>query len=131
MPEDPYSDPDTGVLYNKLGLGTAAELEAAEREITHAALMLLDESPVSASYDLSHLREIHKRIFGDIYEWAGRIRTVAISKGAVFCLHHNIACFASVRYRVSSGEKSPSSPPSRRFGGRVAEYLGEVNALHP
>jgi fido (protein-threonine AMPylation protein) len=47
MPEDPYSDPITGVLYNKLGLGTAAELEAAEREITHAALILLDESPVS------------------------------------------------------------------------------------
>jgi fido (protein-threonine AMPylation protein) len=36
MPEDPYSDPVTGVLFNKLGLGTAAELEAAEREITHA-----------------------------------------------------------------------------------------------
>jgi cell filamentation protein len=34
---DPYSDPVTGVLYNKLGLGTAAELDAAEREITHAA----------------------------------------------------------------------------------------------
>jgi fido (protein-threonine AMPylation protein) len=39
MPEDPYSDPVTGVLHNKLGLGTAAELEAAEREITHAASM--------------------------------------------------------------------------------------------
>jgi hypothetical protein len=47
MPEDPYSDPVTGVLYNKLGLRSAAELEAAEREITHAALILLDESPVS------------------------------------------------------------------------------------
>jgi hypothetical protein len=45
--EDPYSDPVTGVLFNKLGLGTAAELEAAEREITHAALILLRESPVS------------------------------------------------------------------------------------
>ena len=49
MPEDPYSDPVTGVLYNKLGLGTAADLEAAEREITHAALILLHESPVSPS----------------------------------------------------------------------------------
>jgi fido (protein-threonine AMPylation protein) len=39
MPEDPYSDPATGVLYNKLGLVSAADLEAAEREITHAALM--------------------------------------------------------------------------------------------
>jgi len=72
MPEDPYSDPVTGVLHNKLGLGTAAGLEAAEREITHAALILLDESPVSPSYDLPHLQEIHKRIFGDIYEWPGR-----------------------------------------------------------
>jgi fido (protein-threonine AMPylation protein) len=51
MPEDPYSDPVTGVLHNKLGLGTAAELEAAEREITHAALILLDESPVSPGYE--------------------------------------------------------------------------------
>ena len=72
MPEDPYSDPVTGVLYNKLGLGTAAGLEAAEREITHAALILLDESPVPPGYDLPHLRAVHKRIFGDIYEWAGR-----------------------------------------------------------
>jgi hypothetical protein len=35
--EDPYTDPVTGVLLSKLGLGTAAELEAAEREITRAS----------------------------------------------------------------------------------------------
>jgi hypothetical protein len=34
----------------KLGLSTAARLEAAEREITHAALILLHESPISPSY---------------------------------------------------------------------------------
>ena len=39
MPGDPYSGPVTGVLSNKLGLSTAAGLEAAEREITHAALI--------------------------------------------------------------------------------------------
>ena len=32
MPDDPYSDPVTGVLYNKLGLGSAAGLEAAGAE---------------------------------------------------------------------------------------------------
>jgi fido (protein-threonine AMPylation protein) len=41
MPEDPYSDPVTGVLHNKLGLTTSGELETAEREITHAALIFL------------------------------------------------------------------------------------------
>jgi hypothetical protein len=50
MPGDPYSDPVTGVLSGKLGLSTAVGLAAAEREITHAALILLRESPVSHSY---------------------------------------------------------------------------------
>jgi cell filamentation protein len=77
VPSDPYADPVTGVLLNKLGLTAAEELAAAEREITHAALILLRESPVRPTYDLPHLCAIHRRIFGDIYEWAGRIRTVA------------------------------------------------------
>jgi cell filamentation protein len=97
--QDPYSDPVTGVLYNRLGLRSAAALEAAEPEITHAALILLDESPVSPSYDLPHLREIHGRIFGDIYEWAGQIRTVAIAKGAVFCLPQYVESSAAVIFR--------------------------------
>jgi cell filamentation protein, protein adenylyltransferase len=131
MPEDPYSDPVTGVLYNKLGLDTAAGLEAAEREITHAALILLDESPVSPGYDLPHLREIHKRIFGDIYEWAGQIRTVAIAKGAVFCLPQYIDSSAAVIFRELRDEDCLRGLRRDAFVGRLAYYLGEVNALHP
>lgn len=66
MPDDPYTDLVTGVLRNNLGLSTAAELEAAEREITHAALILLRETPVRAIYDLPHLCAVHRRIFGDM-----------------------------------------------------------------
>jgi cell filamentation protein len=66
-------------------VGTAAELEAAEPEITHAALILLREPPVHPDYDLPHLCTIHRRIFGDIYDWAGQIRTVGIAKGSLFC----------------------------------------------
>lgn len=131
MPEDPYSDPVTGVLHNKLGLGTAAGIEAAEREITHAALILLDESPVSPSYDLPHLQEIHKRIFGDIYEWAGQIRTVAIAKGAMFCLPQYIDSSAAVIFGELHDEDCLRGLRRDAFVGRLAHYLGEVNALHP
>lgn len=131
MPEDPYSDPVTGVLHNKLGLGTAAGLEAAEREITHAALILLDQSPVSPSYDLPHLQEIHKRIFGDIYEWAGQIRTVAIAKGAMFCLPQYIDSSAAVIFGELHDEDCLRGVRRDAFVGRLAHYLGEVNALHP
>jgi cell filamentation protein len=131
MLEDPYSDPATGVLYNKLGLVTAADLEAAEREVTHAALILLDESPVSPGYDLPHLREIHKQIFGDIYEWAGQIRTVAIAKGAVFCLPQYIDSSAAIIFRELHDEDCLRGLRRDAFVERLAYYLGEVNALHP
>jgi cell filamentation protein, protein adenylyltransferase len=129
--QDPHSDPVTGVLYNRLKLRSAAALEAAEREITHAALILLDESPVSPSYDLPHLREIHRRIFGDIYEWAGQIRTVAIAKGAVFCLPQYVESSAAVIFRELHDEDCLRGLRHDMFVGRLAYYLGEVNALHP
>ena len=80
MAKDPYTDPVTGVLRNKLGLSTTGELEAAEREITHAGLIFLRESPVPPTYDLRHLCAIHGRIFGDLYDWAGQLRTVALAR---------------------------------------------------
>jgi cell filamentation protein len=131
MSQDPYSDPVTGVLYNKLGLSTAAGLEAAEREITHAALILLDESAVSPSYDLPHLREIHRRIFGDIYEWAGQLRMVAIAKGAMFCPPQYVDSSASVISRGLHDEDCLRGLHHDVFVERLAYYLGEVNALHP
>jgi cell filamentation protein len=131
VPEDPYSDPVTGVLYNRLGFRCAAALEAAEREITHVALILLDESPVHPSYDLPDLREIHKRIFSDIYEWAGQIRTVAIAKGAMFCLPQYIDSSAAVIFRGLHDEDCLRGLHRGAFIGRLAYYLGEVSALHP
>jgi cell filamentation protein len=131
VPGDPYSDPVTGVLFNKLGLGTTAGLEAAEREITHAALILLDESPVMPTYDLGHLRQIHLRIFGDVYDWVGQIRTVAIAKGATFCLPQYIESSAAVIFDELRDEGFLRGLDRDTFTGRLAYYLGEVNALHP
>ena len=131
MPGDPYTDPATGVLRNKLGLGTAADLEAAEREITHAALILLSETRVRPAYDLRHLCAVHQRIFADIYEWAGRIRTVAISKGSLFCRPQYIETSAAEIFRQLSDENFLLSLERDAFLDRLTYYLGEVNAIHP
>ena len=131
MPDDPYADPATGVLRNKLGLATAAELAAAEREITHAALILLRESPVRPSYDLPHLREIHRRIFGDIYHWAGQVRTVVIAKGGLFCLPQYIQPAAAEIFGQLGEEDFLRHLERKEFLDRLTYYLGEVNAVHP
>jgi cell filamentation protein len=131
VPDDPYTDPVTGVLCNKLGLDTREELAAAEREITHAALILIRESPVRATYDLPHLCAIHRRIFDDIYGWAGQIRTVAIAKGSPFCLPQYIESSSVGIFRALRGENFLQNLERGPFIERLTFYLGEVNAVHP
>lgn len=131
MGSDPYADPVTGVLHNKLGLTEAEALREAEREITHAALILLHESPVRATYDLAHLRAIHRVIFGDIYAWAGEVRTVAISKGTMFCLPRFIEpAVAEISGNLRKDDFLRGLARDA-FVDRMAYYLGEVNAVHP
>ena len=131
MPEDQYADPVTGVLRNKLGLSATGELETAEREITHAALIFLKEGPVQPTWDLGHLCAIHRRIFGDIYDWAGQLRTVAIAKGSWFCLPQYIESSAAEIFRELRGENLLRGLPRNVFTERLTYYLGEINAVHP
>jgi cell filamentation protein len=131
MSEDPYADPVTGVLRNKLGLSADKELAAAEREITHAALTFLTDSPVTPSYNLEHLCTIHRRIFGDIYDWAGKIRTVAIAKGSMFCLPQHIESYAAETFRALHGENLLRGLPRDGFVERLTYFFGEINAIHP
>lgn len=118
-------------MRNKLRLDTAEELAAAEREITHAALILLRESPLRATYDLLHLCAIHQKIFGDIYEWAGQIRTVAIAKGSPFCLPQYIESASADIFRTLRDEYFLRGLERGSFLDRLTFYLGEVNAIHP
>jgi len=131
VPEDPYTDPVTGILLNKLGLRIADELKSAEREITHAALIMLRESPVRPTYDLPHLCAIHQRIFGDLYVWAGQVRTVAIARGNLFCLPQYIESSSADIFRALGGENFLRGLERRPFIDRLTYYLGEVNAVHP
>lgn len=106
-------------------------MDAAEREITRAALILLRQAPVRATYDLPHLCAIHRRIFGDIYDWAGQVRTVAIAKGGMFCLPQFIEqAMAQISGQLRE-EQFLQDLGRDNLVDRLACYLGEVNAVHP
>jgi fido (protein-threonine AMPylation protein) len=122
------------VLRNKLGLSATGELETAEREITHAALILLKESPVQPSYDLRHLCAIHRRVFGDIYDWAGQLRTVAIAKGTWFCLPQYIESAAAEVFQALHGESLLRGLPhevSTRSARATAEPSARSSSSFP
>src|SRR5690625_1026637 len=78
---DPYIDSETGILRNKVGARSQRDLDAAEADFTAArAYQLILATPIKATGDLDELRAIHRHLFQDIYEWAGQLRTVDISK---------------------------------------------------
>lgn len=83
MQRDPYLYSDVNVLKNKLGIKDKTLLSQFENDITYINLISVDQCLNGKPLDLEHLEKIHKHIFGDIFEWAGEIRTIGISKGEV------------------------------------------------
>lgn len=76
--KDPYIL-ENGTLKNKLGKQKEEELEKAERDIAFVRLMDVDElDEAQCTTDL--IKKIHFHIFQDIYDWAGKFRTVPIYK---------------------------------------------------
>ncbi|MFC3337495.1 Fic/DOC family protein [Paracandidimonas soli] len=129
---DAYIDPETGVLKNKLGLTTDTSLEEAEASVAFLRALELEQHPIKGNFDLTHLQAIHKKLFGDIYEWAGQIRTVDISKGNT--RFANITYIQSEAKRLTDqlrNEQYLEGLSTEQFSQRAAHYLGELNVLHP
>lgn len=77
---DPYCYENCEVLRNKLGIRNDEELSKAEVEFSCNAIHELGTTPLEGDYDFAHLCAIHNRMFRDIYEWAGKPRTVDMEK---------------------------------------------------
>jgi cell filamentation protein len=129
---DPYLYLATGVLKNRLGIIDAAALEATEADLVAARSQKLELRPLTGVFDLPHLQAIHRYLFGDVYEWAGQLRTVDISKGNNSFAHHaHIATAANAIFQQLANENHLAELDPTTFSNRAAYYLGELNALHP
>ena len=73
---DPACYPGTDVLINKLGLRDGDRLEEAEAEFAAIAVEKIDLG--SPPFDLAYLQGLHSQLFGDVYAWAGQVRTIDI-----------------------------------------------------
>jgi cell filamentation protein len=78
--KDPYLYPDSDVLRNFFGIHDSVLLESVEADYTGFRLKQLMDSPLPGNFDFDHLCRIHKYIFQDIFEWAGKPRIINIFK---------------------------------------------------
>jgi cell filamentation protein len=67
---DPYVDPVTGVLRNRLGITDAGVLARAEGWFAyHAEVELYASGAGFDRCDLAALQSVHRRLFADVYDW--------------------------------------------------------------
>lgn len=129
--DERYCYPHSDVLMNKLGIQDAEELKKAEREITSLRLANARVYKIKGQFDLQHLKDIHKYIFQDVYDWAGEIRWVNIAKGNMFCNYPFIEVNAESLFTKLKKEKYLKETPEQDMPIRLAYYLSEINVIHP
>jgi len=76
---DPYLYDGSKVLRNMLNIRDQKALEVAEAEISSANMMLLYEKGFN-DFSPDGIKNIHKAIFRDIYNWAGKFRNINVMK---------------------------------------------------
>lgn len=128
---DPYID-ENGVLINKKGIKDEFELDRVERASSYMKALDLDRNPIKGKFDLKHLQDIHKHLFGDIYPFAGKIRDGYLQKGQQdFTMGYRIIPQAEKLFTQLKNEQFLKKTEPAKIAGRLAYYMGEINAIHP
>ncbi len=111
-------------LENKLGITNSAELADVEERISKQKAAELFETGYLDTLEagsFAALAEIHRYLFEEIYDFAGKLRTMNIAKGGFR--------FAPVMY-LAEALKSIERMPQSTFEEIIAKYV-EMNVAHP
>ena len=111
-------------LENKLGITSSAELAREEERISKKKAIALFEKGLldkMKAGKFSSLQTIHKYLFGDLYDFAGKLRTVKLAKG-----NFRFAPLMYLEAAIANIEKMPQST----FDEIIEKYV-EMNIAHP
>ena len=130
-PDHAYTDPKTGVLKNLENINDPHLLLVFESMKVSIRLEELQANPIKIK-NSSSLFDIHKYLFQDMYSWAGKMRTVEISKGGrpFFPLSHFRNAFMFIDTLIVEYRKIDKKDKTR-LTHKLAEILDNINYLHP
>lgn len=133
---DPYIDPQTGILRNLVGASTYEELNNAEGELVSARMSeFMTKLPIKAKGSLDDLKFIHQYLFQDVYDWAGKLRTVEMKKASEGSDYFLASCKIATGLGWSKEELDRDnmlrglSPD--QFAQRLAYHYDNYNFVHP
>ena len=111
-------------LENKLGITSSAELATQEERLSKKRALELFESGMLNKLEpgtFKTLQAIHKQLFMDIYDFAGKVRSVNIAKGGFR--------FVPAMYLLDALKQIERMPQST-FNEIIEKYV-EMNVAHP
>jgi cell filamentation protein len=126
-----YTDPNTGLLRNLQDISDPDVLLFVESSVVTKRLQELYEKPIIIK-GVDSLFEIHKHLFKDIYTWAGKKRTVEISKDGkqFFPTSHFDNAYKYIDRLITEFKKIPKDN-KKMLCEKLVEILDNINYLHP
>lgn len=130
-PDHTYTDPKTGILRNLQDITESDVLLFVESGAVTKRLQQIYENPIKIK-TIESLFEIHKHLFQDIYDWAGKKRIVEISKDGkqFFPTTHFDNASRFINSLIVDFKKIPKDN-KKQLAEKLAEILDNVNYLHP
>ena len=122
----------TTCLINKFGMKDDKQLSFVESQITFAKGSELENNPIKGNFDFEHYKSIHKYLFDEIYDWAGQIRKVNISKkGTKFAKADEIEQLADACFSRLKSKNYFKAQKFDEFIENITDFYCVTNMLHP
>lgn len=127
-----YCYPDSSVLKNKLDIRDPALLRKVEADLSSARQAEIFHIPVAGRFTATHLCNIHRKLLGDVYSFAGHFRREDIAKGPT-----RFVTYSQIKEKLQrllgqlQQEKWLENVPFEAFVARSAYYMAELNYIHP
>ena len=119
-------------LINKFGITDEKRLALLESKISFAKASELIANHTVGKFDFSHYKSIHKYLFNELYDWAGEIRTVNISKkGTNFIEVNEIEAVADACFKRLKDKNYFQNQSFDDFIDDIVDFYCTTNMLHP
>ncbi len=121
---------------NKLGITESLEIHELERELLEDAYeVFYDELDENTIFDEEYFKELHRRTFDSLYDWAGEYRDFNMAKGeSRFCQGAFVNTSSKKIFDEVKNDgylQNCEQTPKAEFAKKLAYYKCELIALHP
>ena len=127
-----YYYEDTDILINKMDIKDVNLLNEYERRVVSLKLLIINYTTFSNKFDAAMLKDIHKFLFSEIYDFAGEYREENLAKDDFR--------FASCDFIESELERilkpmknidEYKALEKKEFAEKIAYFISEINVIHP